>query len=71
MNIDTIIKKHNILERELQLALATMERKDRIKEIRTEILENQSKCPHFDHNYNWTIVDEHCPYCGKKLELSE
>ena len=67
MNIDNIIEAHNRLERELQIALATMERKDTIREIREAILEIQNKCPHFDHNYNWEIVDDKCPYCGKRL----
>lgn len=67
MNIETIIEKHNRLDRELQLALATMERKDRIQEIRLEMLENQKNCPHVDNNYNWAMIDGCCPYCGKKI----
>lgn len=67
MNIDEIMVKHAQLEHDLNLALATMERKDEIKRIREEILNNQDHCPHFSEKYNFTIIDGVCPYCGKHL----
>lgn len=67
MNIDEIIQTHEALEKQLKIAASTMERKDTIQNIRAKIVENQNKCPHFDLKYNWTIANERCPYCGKKL----
>ena len=46
------------------MALATMERSDKVFEIKKQIIANQSKCPHFDNNYNWAITNDTCPYCG-------
>lgn len=62
--IDDIITTHEKLERELRMALATMERSDKVFEIKKQIIANQSKCPHFDNNYNWAITNDTCPYCG-------
>jgi len=62
--IDDIIATHEKLERELRMALATMERSDKVFEIKKQIIANQSKCPHFDNNYNWAITNDTCPYCG-------
>ena len=67
MNIDEIMVKHAQLEHDLNLALATMERKNEIKRIREEILNNQDHCPHFSEKYNFAIIDGICPYCGKHL----
>ena len=64
MNIDEIISRHEELDRELRIALSTMERSDKIKHIRTQIIENQKQCPHFSNKYNWTIAYGCCPYCG-------
>lgn len=64
MNIDTIIETRQQLDKELRLALSTMEKKDTIQKIKMKIINNQKACPHFDHNYNWSIVDNTCPYCG-------
>lgn len=64
MNIDDIINTRESLDKRLRMALATMERKDTIQKLKEEIIQNQQRCPHFDHNYNWTIVDDTCPYCG-------
>jgi len=64
MTIDEIIKTHEALNRELKIALATMERSNKIYDIKKRIIENQKQCPHFDHNYNWTIANDTCPYCG-------
>lgn len=64
--IDDIIAEKERLDKELKVALATMEKKDTIKKIQAKIKINQSKCPHFDAKYNFTWVDDTCPYCGKK-----
>ena len=62
--IDEIIQTHIQLEKQLQVALATMERSNKITEIHKQIIANQNRCPHFNSNYNWAIVDDTCPYCG-------
>lgn len=65
IDIDMIIERHEQLDSDLRAALATMERSDKVKEIREAILENQKQCPHFSAIYNWTVADgKHCPYCG-------
>ena len=65
--IDDIIAEKERLDKELKVALATMEKKDDIPKIRELIKENQNKCPHFSNKYNWEIRDETCPYCGAKI----
>ena len=65
MNIDDIITRREQLDYDLRIALATMERKDTIRDIRLQIMKNQQVCPHHSAQYNWTIVDDTCPYCGK------
>lgn len=67
MNIDDIIQNREELNTRLRMALATMERKSTIQEIRKEIIHNQQQCPHFSDKYNWAIVDGVCPYCGYML----
>lgn len=69
MNINEVIQTHELLEKQLKEALSTMDKKDSIPKIRKLILENQQQCPHFDNNYNWAIIDETCPYCGKRLHM--
>ena len=64
MTIDDIISTNEKLARELRVALSTMERSDKIAEIRTKIIDNQKHCPHFSSRYNWTIANNVCPYCG-------
>lgn len=64
MNIDDIIAKRNTLNRELRIALSTMERSNKINEIKAEIRDNQAHCPHISSKYNWSTVDGECPYCG-------
>jgi len=66
MNIDTIIETRERLDRDLRIALATMEKKSTIYNIRAAIIENQNRCPHTSDKYNWAIID-HCPYCGKNF----
>ena len=63
--IQDIINTRERLDKELRLALATMEHKERVLEIRKQIKENQERCPHYSAQFNWTCVDG-CPYCGKK-----
>ena len=64
MTIEQIINNRENLDRQLRVALSTMERSDKIFEIKKQIIENQKQCPHFDNNYNWTITNDTCPYCG-------
>lgn len=64
MNIEEIIGNNARLNKELHIALSTMEKKDTIKLIREQIIENQKHCPHFDNKYNWAIIEDTCPYCG-------
>lgn len=68
MTMTELISRHEKLSRDLNIALATMERKSTIAEIRKELIELQNVCPHFSNEYNFTMVDGYCPYCGKKLE---
>lgn len=71
MNIDEIIKTHDILQKELRMALSTMEQKDTVYQIREKIKINQSRCPHFSVDYNYVWVDDRCPYCGKFMKKGE
>lgn len=64
IDIDTIISRYEHLNSELRIALSTMEKSDRVKEIRDAIHENQAACPHASAKYNWTMADNRCPYCG-------
>ena len=68
MNIEQIIHDKQVLEETLINALSTMERKDTIKQARLQLLKLQSECPHHSAQYNWQIINNTCPYCGKKLE---
>ena len=63
--IDDIMAEKERLDRLLQLAVATMERKETLNEIRAQMRVNQARCPHFSHKYNYTWVGDTCPYCGK------
>ena len=65
MNIDDIITRREQLDYDLRIALATMERKDTIRDIKLQILRNQQACPHHSPQYNWEVVNDTCPYCGK------
>lgn len=70
MTLYDIITKKSELDHKLKMALSTMTRTDAIKEIYNEIAENQANCPHQgDTNYQFTWVDDTCPYCGKKHAL--
>ena len=64
-NIDEIIDERDRLNRQLRIALATMEKKDTIREIQAKMRINQAKCPHFDTKYNFVWANDTCPYCGK------
>lgn len=68
MTMTELISRHEKLSRDLNIALATMERKSTIAEIRKELIQLQNICPHFSSEHNFTMVDGYCPYCGKKLE---
>ena len=64
MRIDDIILTHEQLNKELRMALSTMERKDTIQKIKLAIIDNQRHCPHTSSKYNWEITNDTCPYCG-------
>lgn len=64
MNIDDIIQTREQLNRELRMALSTMERKDTIEKIKLAMIDNQKHCPHASTKYNWEITNNTCPYCG-------
>lgn len=64
-----IIDTHERLERDLRIALSTMERKSTIYDIKTQLLELQQQCPHFSDEYNFAMIDERCPYCGAPLVI--
>ena len=64
MKIDDIIQTREQLNRELRMALSTMERKDTIEKIKLAMIDNQKHCPHVSTKYNWEITNDTCPYCG-------
>ena len=64
--IEEIIAEKERLDKELKIALSTMEKKNTIKEIQAKIHINQQRCPHIDAKYNFVWIDDTCPYCGKK-----
>lgn len=64
MRIDDIIQTREQLNKELRMALSTMERKDTIQKIKLAIIDNQKHCPHASAKYNWEITNDTCPYCG-------
>lgn len=68
MSIEDIIKRKCELDSKLQCALATMEKKDVIRQIYKEIKENQSQCP---HDITYSLSKGICPYCGKNREDNE
>lgn len=68
MTMKDIIQRHALLERQLQYALATMEKKETIHDLRIQLIDLQSQCPHMSDEYNFTWVDNECPYCGKKID---
>ena len=53
MRVDDIIQTRERLNRELRMALSTMERKDTIEKIKLAIIDNQKHCPHVSAKYNW------------------
>lgn len=67
MDIEKIIEDKQALDEILKNALATMEKKDTIKEIHLKLMELQNECPHYSTKYNWAMKNDTCPYCGKKM----
>ena len=67
VNIDDVIRTREALENDLRAALSLMERSDAIYDIRAAIIENQQKCPHISNKYNWAVINNICPYCGRVL----
>lgn len=68
MNIEEVIQTKERIQRELNIALASMEKKDTIKQLRNEMKQNQARCPHYSPIFQWTWANNVCPYCGKKVE---
>ena len=68
MTIEQIIQNKLSLNTELYHALSTMEKSDKIKEIRERIKANQEACPHYSEKFNLEIKDGTCPYCGKHIK---
>ena len=66
-DIEYIINTKEKLDKDLRQALSTMQRQDTIFKIREKMKENQKECSHFSTKFNWVIVDNICPYCGKNL----
>ena len=66
MTIKEIIDKTDILCYNINVAAATMERKDELFELRQQLKEIQNSCPHVSQEYNWAIVNDTCPYCKKR-----
>lgn len=66
MTIEEIIFKIGDLNSQLHQALATMERNDKVFNIRKEIKEIQAQCPHGNEKYHWDVETKQCPYCGYK-----
>lgn len=68
MNIDEIMQKSAALHAQLRVALSTMDKKDTIFQLHTELKQLQDECPHYSAKYNYTMADNKCPYCGKNME---
>lgn len=66
--MDEIIAAKEELDKRLRLAASTMAYKEDIKDILPQIRALQNACPHFSEKYNFTMVDNKCPYCGKVME---
>lgn len=66
MTIKEIIDKTNVLCYNIKVAAATMEKKDELFNMRKELKEIQTMCPHVSTEYNWAIINDTCPYCKKK-----
>lgn len=71
MNIDIIIQRQQKLKEQLKIAASTMEYSDQIIKIRQQLIDNQKHCPHFSNKYNWTIVNNICPYCGGVIQAGD
>lgn len=68
MTMDEIIAKKEELDKRLKLAASTMTYKEDIRDVLQKINTLQSLCPHFSAQHNFVMVDDRCPYCGKKME---
>ena len=67
MTMDEIILQHENLQRRLKVAASNMVLNEDVKKIYHEMKDLQEKCPHFSAKHNFVMVDDKCPYCGKKL----
>lgn len=66
MTIKEIIDKTDVLCYNIKVAAATMEKKDELFNMRKELKEIQTMCPHVSAEYNWAVINDTCPYCKKK-----
>ena len=66
MTIKEIIDKTDELCYNIKVAAATMEKKDELFELRRQLQEIQSNCPHVSQEYNWAVDNDTCPYCKKR-----
>ena len=64
MTTQEIQEKTILLKEQLLYALSTMDKKDDVKNIRNEIKQLQQICPHCD---KYALINNYCPYCGKKV----
>ena len=70
MTVQEVLVNRRRLESELQMALATMEKKNTIHRIKQQLENNQKQCSHTDSNYNWSEQGEQCPYCGMHFQIN-
>ena len=69
MDTEVIHVKYRELSNEIKLALATMERSDRVKELRQELVALQNQCPHTYANGTFARNEnDRCVFCGKVIE---
>lgn len=65
-SIEDVVRQRKNIEDRLVKALHTMERKDTIFALRSELVKLQNECPHKsdDPNFAWATEDGTCPFCG-------
>lgn len=68
MTIDEITFRMSELNSQLKQAIATMERSDKVKYIRSLIKEIQAECPHASDEFQIDEKHRVCPYCGKNFK---
>lgn len=71
MTIKEIIDKTDVLCYNIKVAAATMNKKDELFELRRQLKEIQSNCPHVSQEYNWATINGICPYCRGSIRSKE